>query len=70
MRSGAVLCDSTKGIKGVCKQIIDGDQAFSLLYEMVGGDDGSKHLLKNISSGGLLATYIAEVDFSVETISK
>ena len=62
--------DTAKGIKGVCKQIVDGDQAFALLYETVDGDDGSERCLKTICSGGSFPMYIAGVDFTVETISK
>ena len=62
--------DAAKGIKGVCKQIVDGDHAFALLYETVVGDEGSERRLKTICSGGTLPMYIAGVDFTVETISK
>ena len=62
--------DSAVGIKRVCKQIVDGDQVFALLYEMVNGDDGGECWLKTICSGASLAMYIAAVDFTVETILK
>ena len=51
--------DAAKGIKGVCKQIVDGDHAFALRYETVVGDEGSERCLKTICSGGTLPMYIA-----------
>ncbi len=60
-----------KNIKGLCAQIVlDGDHAFKLLYATVHGEDGSERCLRVICSGGSSMTYIAGIDFTVETISR
>jgi hypothetical protein len=40
-----------KNIKGACQQVIDGDNAFKFLYDVVEGEDGLEHVLKPSFTG-------------------
>ncbi len=61
--------NKTKNIKGACEQIIDGNQAFKSLYEIVDGEGGTERRLKVFCCGGHASMYIPNVDFTVESIA-
>ncbi len=48
---------------------MNGDHAFQLLYESVGGDNGTERWLRSICSGGLSTSFVTGVDFMVNTIA-
>ncbi len=61
--------DSEKRIKGACKQLIDGDNAFGFLYNVNEGENGPKRTLKSFCCGSSTSSnYVAGVHFTVEMI--
>ena len=62
--------DPEKGIKGVCEQLIDIDNAFGFLYNVDEGENGPERMLISFCRGrDTLSNYVAGVHFTVEIIS-
>ena len=62
--------DPKKRIKGVCKQVVDGDNAFSFLYNVSEGENGPERTLKSFYCGHDTSTnYVTGVHFTVEMIA-
>ena len=61
--------DPEKIIKGVCDQLIDGDNAFGFLYNRDEGVNGIKRTLKPMCCGNSTSTnYVAGVHFTAKMI--
>ncbi len=59
-----------KNIKGACQQVIDGDNAFKVLYDVLAGENGMERVLKPMFRGRQPASaFIAGVDITVEMLS-
>jgi hypothetical protein len=58
-----------KRIKGVCNQLIDGDNAFVFLYNQEEGENGIKLTLKPICCGNCTSSnYVAGAHFTAKMI--
>jgi hypothetical protein len=63
--------DPKKRIKGVCDQLIDGDNAFAFLYNKHEGVNGVERTLKAMCCGNSTSTnYVAGVHFTAKMIGK
>jgi hypothetical protein len=61
--------DPEKRIKGVCDQLIDGDNAFAFLYNKHEGVNGVERTLKEMCCGNSTSTnYVAGVHFTAKMI--
>ena len=63
--------DPEKGIKGVCEQLIDIDNAFGFLYNVDEGENGPERTLNSFCCGcgsATLSNYVPGVHFTVEMI--
>ena len=56
-----------KKLKGTCQQVIDGDNAFKLLYDVVAGENGMERVLKPMFHGKQATlAFVVGVDVNVE----
>ena len=61
--------DPEKIIKGVCDQLIDGDNVFAFLYNKHDGVNGVERMLKAMCCGNSTSTnYVAGVHFTAKMI--
>ena len=59
-----------KNIKGACQQVINGDNAFKVLYEVLAGKNGMERVLKLMFQGRQPASaFVAGVDITVEMLN-
>ena len=59
----------SKNIIGACRQLVDGDHAFALLYNTNEGDDGNVLCLKSSCCGEDTSSfYVAGIDFTAKSL--
>jgi hypothetical protein len=61
--------DPGKNIKGACEQVIDGNGAFSRLYQKLEGEDGIELTLKSLCCGVNTSAIMWPVSISPHRIS-
>jgi hypothetical protein len=63
-------CQS-KNVKGACQQIVDGDNAFKFLYDVVEGEVGVEHVLKPMFRGKqATCAFVAGVDITAAMVGR
>ena len=61
----------TKNIKGACEQIVDGDNAFKFLYDVVEGEEGVERVLKPMFRGRQpTCAFVAGIDITAAMVGR